>query len=699
LPSVVVKGKKCSFGGGNVIILSITLLVICFANRIGFDMADEKKLMFLSRLGRPTLHPLRYLLRYQHSWKELVHACELQIPVSQEKVTDVVEEIMQGMGPASTISDSIEVLLQYLTLENAKWMDSVVLSYLKHVRQIPLEQAKAIIHLYIQKDQMPSARVKNVLLFGVARNKDVGKIRQWIDFMANQKFLLEGLTDSLKYNALAVASRNSVTDSLTLFDTVQQLNDISEQTYTTILRNLIGNPDLYNNVMKRYEESHLPQHPVFRIVHIQYLFLQGNVDEGLQKIDELVSTGIPITTFMANIILQGLFENSKVDEAIQFFNNFSMLGVRPDSYTFGILIHQLTCLGMYQAAIGFHRQLQQFKIMMTLKLWSIVINLYASCGDISACEALFEELKQSRTIEPNTYIYCIMMRASADAKHFQRVLDLYQEMKDAGLPDTELARRYVVVACANIPQLRAKVMETYQITFSAALKQYQETGVPTQELMVLLTNEGLYLRLFGAFIEDSSVCFQLYKDMWKLGLDPSYGINFLIVAHDINRNTPMVYRWGRRLLDKDRHKFSNASYRAYLLACIKRKRFEQSISVIAKSRSLGQIPPLRFQNVLLEHFIDNRDKFELLLNCFGDGDRNTDRFRILISFYGRHGLIDTAWRVWLEYLDYLEYSQKSRPNLAVLRAICKACQSVLQYSNSLERIISNYGLDKEKLIT
>jgi pentatricopeptide repeat protein len=187
--------------------------------------------------------------------------------------------------------------------------------------------------------------------------------------------------------------------------------------------------------------------------------------------------------------------------------------------------------------------------------------------------------------------------------------------------------------------------------------------------------------------------------MWKIGLDPSFGINFLIVAHDINRNTPMVYRWGRRLLDLNEHKFSNASYRAFLLACIKKKRFEQAIVLISRSRSLGQLPPLRFQNVLLEQFIDNRSKFELLLSWFGDSDKNTDRFRILISYYGKHGLYEAAWKVWLEYLDYLEYTQRSRPNLAVLRAVCTSCHTILQYSNSLERTISNFGFNKEKLIS
>jgi pentatricopeptide repeat protein len=393
---------------------------------------------------------------------------------------------MLGMGPASTISDSVELLLQYL--DDAKWMDFVVVSYIKSVRQISLQQAKFIAQLYMQKNQTPSGRVKNMLLFGVARNQDLAALKQWIDFMANQEFLLEGLSDSLKYNALAVASRNSLTDSLTLFDVVQKRTEISEQTYTTILRNFIHSPDLFVNVMKKYKESRLPEHPVLRMVEIQYLLLQGHVDEALQKVDELVSTGIPITTFMANIILQGLFENSKVDEAIQFFNNFSILEIRPDSYTFGILIHQLTCLGMFQAAIGFYHQLQQFKIGMNLKLWSIVTNLYTCAGDVSMCEALFQEVKLSRTLRPNTYLYCIMMRANADSGRFQRVLDLYQEMKDAGLPDTELARRYVVVACANIPQLRAKVMETYQVTYSAAMKEYAETRTPSQELIVLFAN-------------------------------------------------------------------------------------------------------------------------------------------------------------------------------------------------------------------
>jgi hypothetical protein len=181
--------------------------------------------------------------------------------------------------------------------------------------------------------------------------------------------------------------------------------------------------------------------------------------------------------------------------------------------------------------------------------------------------------------------------------------------------------------------------------------------------------------------------------MWSLGLDYTIAINYLIVAHDIKKNYGLVYKWGRRLLGK-RIPFSNPAYRAFLLNCLKKRKFEEAIDFVAQCKYHGQIPPIRIQNHLLDIYIENHSRFEYLLGLFGNSDWNTERYRILVLFYAKRGEVDKAWKIWQDYVDYFEYHKKNRPNRAVIKAAQEICGKKLEFANNVDRIISQYSIDR-----
>jgi pentatricopeptide repeat protein len=435
-------------------------------------------------------------VKSKYSIDDLIIEFKSGAVLSKKQLDKLIGKLIVRTGPGNHTFDLIIYFARNIAESTSKKHLSWTFErYLETDCEIQLHDAIKIINLFIQVDLIPSGKLKNLLLFGIARTRKIDDVRKWIDYMSQQSYLVDGLTSSIRYNALVVASRDHLTDTLMLYDELEEKQDIAVHTFTSVLRNVIHYPDLYGTVSKRIQERGLPNPVELYTVRIQYLSIRGKIMEALGLLDKMIEEKMQITVYVANVVLLGLFENSKVDEALRFFNSFSTIGLTPDSYTFGILIHQLSTRGMFQAAIGFYEHLRAFEIPMTLKLWSITLNMYATNGDIKKVESTFEEMKNSNC-QPNTYIYCIAMRANADVKAYGRVLELYQEMKDAGLPDTEFSRRYLIVACAHIPHLRICVMEFYNIAFQEAVEKYIRTNISPTELIVFLLNDRVSIYVY-----------------------------------------------------------------------------------------------------------------------------------------------------------------------------------------------------------
>jgi pentatricopeptide repeat protein len=139
---------------------------------------------------------------------------------------------------------------------------------------------------------------------------------------------------------------------------------------------------------------------------------------------------------------------------------------------------------MYRAAYGFYKQMTDLQVKYSLELRCTILKMFCDLNELEMAEAFFKQLKEGH--EPSTFSYCILMRGHVVAKNYQRVLELYNEMIENKLPESELSRRYLIVSCAGIPTLSDRVLELYSVSYKLALEEYEKNGIPDTELIVIL---------------------------------------------------------------------------------------------------------------------------------------------------------------------------------------------------------------------
>lgn len=74
-----------------------------------------------------------------------------------------------------------------------------------------------------------------------------------------------------------------------------------------------------------------------------------------------------------------------------------------------------------------------------------------------------------------------MLKANLDHKKYTRVFELFSQTED-----TELTRRFVIIAAIHTPQLREFLDPLYEKSYTDALQEYNESKVVPMSMIVFL---------------------------------------------------------------------------------------------------------------------------------------------------------------------------------------------------------------------
>ena len=84
-------------------------------------------------------------------------------------------------------------------------------------------------------------------------------------------------------------------------------------------------------------------------------------------------------------------------------------------------------------AFSFYNDFKKYQLergqdrLPTLSLYRVVIIMFLNLHDLRAAETCFQELRDSKILKPNSYIYSTMMFAYLRARNRDKVLDLFSE--------------------------------------------------------------------------------------------------------------------------------------------------------------------------------------------------------------------------------------------------------------------------------
>ncbi|KAL0356435.1 UNVERIFIED_CONTAM: Pentatricopeptide repeat-containing protein [Sesamum radiatum] len=180
-----------------------------------------------------------------------------------------------------------------------------------------------------------------------------------------------------------------------------------------------------------------------------------------------------------NSCLRDFAESDSPFDAILLFHQLRRHNLCPDSFTCSFVLK--ACLQLLDLSHGriIHAFVEKLGLQFNLVLQNVILNLYASCGQISDAILLFNKMPQRDTVTWNTMITQLVKGGDADSAYAmflqmpernvrswtamvsgfvqcgkpKEALDLFTKMEEVGLKPNEVTVVAVLAACADLGAL------------------------------------------------------------------------------------------------------------------------------------------------------------------------------------------------------------------------------------------------------
>ncbi|KAK4771111.1 hypothetical protein SAY87_031643 [Trapa incisa] len=185
------------------------------------------------------------------------------------------------------------------------------------------------------------------------------------------------------------------------------------------------------------------------------------------------------TTSLWNSCLKALAEGDSPSDAILLFYRLRDLDVLPDTFTCSFVLKACTKLLDLENGRIIHGYVEKLGLRWNLFLENMIVNLYASCGEMGDAEKLFDSMPKRDTVTWNTMITQSLKRGYTDKAHsyftrmpersvrswtamisglaqcgkHEEALQLFRKMKGTDLRPNEVTVVAVLAACAAVGSL------------------------------------------------------------------------------------------------------------------------------------------------------------------------------------------------------------------------------------------------------
>ncbi|RWV89972.1 hypothetical protein GW17_00047857 [Ensete ventricosum] len=226
-----------------------------------------------------------------------------------------------------------------------------------------------------------------------------------------------------------------------------------------------------------------------------YMYVSsGDIPSATSLFRNAVNRNIVTWTTM----IAGYAENDRAGEAIRLFSEMELEGVEPNEIT---MVHVLVaCAQSRDLENGrrIHARLRRAgadSIPSNLVLATALLDMYARCGSLKTARHLFDQMSVKNEVSWNS-----MISGYNQYGRPNEVLQLFKEMRDAGLKPDKVTLLSLLGACADIGALRLgqeihacveKTIGRGDVAIGTSLvDMYAKTGDAQSALQVFASLEG-----------------------------------------------------------------------------------------------------------------------------------------------------------------------------------------------------------------
>ncbi|XP_004300183.1 PREDICTED: pentatricopeptide repeat-containing protein At1g31920 [Fragaria vesca subsp. vesca] len=274
------------------------------------------------------------------------------------------------------------------------------------------------------------------------------------------------------------------------------------------------------------------------LVATNVLSAWGSMDYACSIFEQIEEPG----SFVCNTMIKGHVKALNWDQALLVYCEMLESGVRPDNFTYPIVLKACAWLVAIEEGKQIHGHVFKLGLENDVFVQNSLISMYGKCGKVQLSRSVFEQLMDQKSVAS----WSAIISAHASLGLWSECLKLYGDMRREGLRAEESTLVSVLSACTHLGALNlGRCCHGYLLRNISALNVIVETSLIDMYVKCGCLEKGL--SLFQKMIKKNRLSYtvvicglaihghgrealELYSEMFREGLKPDDAVHVSVLS-------------------------------------------------------------------------------------------------------------------------------------------------------------------------
>ncbi|XP_057835812.2 pentatricopeptide repeat-containing protein At3g24000, mitochondrial [Cryptomeria japonica] len=170
----------------------------------------------------------------------------------------------------------------------------------------------------------------------------------------------------------------------------------------------------------------------------------GSLEDALKMVGE-VQGGEEVS---CNAMIGGYIQHGRAAEALNFFCQMHRVGVKVDHFTFPTILNACSTLPALEQGKQIHASIIRTGFESNRYVGNALVNMYAKCQILDDAKKVFDSIPERDVVS-----WTAIVGVYVESGNNEEVLQLFRQMREAGITPDEFSLASVLSACASLSAL------------------------------------------------------------------------------------------------------------------------------------------------------------------------------------------------------------------------------------------------------
>ncbi|KAF6163468.1 hypothetical protein GIB67_029317 [Kingdonia uniflora] len=280
----------------------------------------------------------------------------------------------------------------------------------------------------------PTTVTYNCLIYGFCKSGEIESSIELFDQMKEEGVPPNIITVNTLVDGMCKHGR--IGTALKFFNDMQ-INGIKGDTVTyTSLINAHCRVNNIDKAMALFDEMMSAKCTPDAIVYytlISGLIQAGQLDDAISIVGKMKASGFCLDAVSYNVLINGFCKENRMDKVSEIFKEMELSGIRPDEVTYNTIISSLGKSGDFNTATETMKKMIGEGLVPTVVTFGALIHGYCIIGKLDVAMTIFENMRSTSKVSPNTVIYNILIDSLCKENKTEVAVSLMDEMQVKGV--------------------------------------------------------------------------------------------------------------------------------------------------------------------------------------------------------------------------------------------------------------------------